>query len=113
MDNTTLPAGVQHVGDASPAAAQAPVQQQQVQQPAGNTNIGVQDQHESTPPAKWNLLEIAAGVVIVTLSIFVIHYLRRQTYQQSEDSQDKDMKIKVLQSDVSKMKLALGNSMAA
>lgn len=112
MADTNLPPGVNHVGDAAPAPAQnatpaTPATEFHADSPGFN-----QSQPQAKAPAKWNLLEIAAGVVLLTASLFLINYLRRQTHQQSDDSKEKDMKIKVLQSDMSKIKQTLSGQAA-
>ena len=61
----------------------------------------------SEAPQKWNWLMIGGFTLLAVVGFSAIYFFRQRTFEQSNDSKEKDRKINNLQSEVSKLKQQL------
>jgi hypothetical protein len=55
-------------------------------------------------PQKWNWLMIGGFILLGVVGLSAIYFFRQRTFEQSNDSKEKDRKITNLQSEMNKLK---------
>lgn len=105
MEQTTLPPGVNAVGQQPAMPIDQPIPAAAPQPQAAPISAAPPMTGDAPAVAgKWNWLEIGAGIVIFTVACYSIYYFRYKTRVLPEKIKEQDSKISTLKSDVDAMK---------
>lgn len=90
---TAVPPGVTLVQPGAPPAA-----------PAATPPAAAAEIPPAEAPQKWNWLMIGGFTLLAVVGFSAIYFFRQRTFEQSNDSKEKDRKINNLQTEISKLK---------
>lgn len=109
MEPSTLPPGVTHAGQTTPAQAAAPATTEPTQAAATATQVPVFDDggKVETHSGNWDIYKICTGILLLSVGLMAIYYFRERTFIASADSKEKDKKINHITNEVSEIKQSL------